>query len=45
MKRILTLVFVSVSLSLVATLLATWVSTMVKTARHDGTPTWLSPSH
>ena len=36
MKRLLTLVFISVSLSVGATLLATWASMMVRTAhRHQ----------
>jgi hypothetical protein len=33
MKRLLTLVLVSVSLSVGATLLATWASMMIRTAR------------
>jgi hypothetical protein len=38
MKRMLVLVIVSVSLSVVATLLATWISTMARPTRHEGAP-------
>jgi hypothetical protein len=35
MKRMFTLLFISISLSVAATLLATWVSPMVRQARHE----------
>ena len=35
MKRLLTLVFVSVALSFGATLLATWASMLIRTAREQ----------
>jgi len=44
MKRLLTLVFISVSLSVGATLLATWASMMLRTAhRHPSETTTETP--